>query len=84
MFQGTQQLAKRQGDDASPKRPTTRAFISADFTQSLSEDQRKRIAGRSALRRLPETDDVARLVGYLPGEGGSNVTVLTIDAGNAA
>jgi hypothetical protein len=30
------------------------------------------------------TGDVARLEEYLPGDGGSNVTVLTIDAGNAA
>ena len=50
------------------------------------DDQRKRIAGRSALRRLPETDDVARMVEYLLGEGGRNITgsVLTIDAGNTA
>jgi len=37
-------------------------FVDTELTQSLSEDQRKRIAGRSALRRLPETDDVARMV----------------------
>ena len=48
--------------------------------------QRKRIAGRSALRRLPEADDVARMVEYLLGDGGRNITgsVLTIDAGNTA
>jgi hypothetical protein len=78
MFQGTQQLAKRQGGDAKPKTAVmtrnsdhaTRAFTSADLAQSLSEDQRKRSAGRSALRRLPETGDVARMVGYLLGEDG--------------
>jgi 3-oxoacyl-[acyl-carrier protein] reductase len=61
-------------------------FVNTELTQSLSEDQRKRVAGRSALRRLPETDDVARLVEYLLGEGGRNITgsVLTIDAGNTA
>jgi 3-oxoacyl-[acyl-carrier protein] reductase len=38
------------------------------------------------LRRLPETDDVARMVEYLLGDGGRNITgsVLTIDAGNTA
>jgi 3-oxoacyl-[acyl-carrier protein] reductase len=38
------------------------------------------------LRRLPEPDDVARMVEYLLGDGGRNVTgtVLTIDAGNTA
>ena len=61
-------------------------FVDTDLTQSLSEDQRQRIAGRSALRRLPETEDVASMVEYLLGDGGRNVTgtVLTIDAGNTA
>jgi len=61
-------------------------FVDTELTQSLSEDQSQRIAGRSALRRLPETDDVARMVEYLQGDGGRNITgtVLTIDAGNAA
>ena len=61
-------------------------FVDTELTQSLSEDQRKRIAGRSALRRLPETDDIARMVEYLLGDGGRNITgsILTIDAGNTA
>jgi hypothetical protein len=54
------------------------------LTQSLSEDRRKCIAGRSALRRLLETGDVARMVEYLLGEGSRNDTgsVWNIDAGN--
>jgi 3-oxoacyl-[acyl-carrier protein] reductase len=38
------------------------------------------------LRRLPDVDDVARLVEYLLGDGGRNITgsVLTVDAGNTA
>ena len=61
-------------------------FIATELTQSLSDDGRKRIAGRSALRRLPEADDVASMVEYLLGEGGRNITgsVLTVDAGNTA
>ena len=61
-------------------------FIDTELTQSLSNDQRKRIASRSALRRLPESDDVARMVEYLLGDGGRNITgsVMTIDAGNTA
>jgi 3-oxoacyl-[acyl-carrier protein] reductase len=61
-------------------------FITTELTQNLGEDERKRIAGRSALRRLPEADDVASMVEYLLGEGGRNVTgsVLTVDAGNTA
>ena len=61
-------------------------FVDTELTKTLTDDQRKRIAGRSALRRLPEVDDVARMVEYLLGEGGRNITgsVLTIDAGNTA
>ena len=61
-------------------------FIDTDLTQSLTEEQRGKIAGRSALRRLAEVDDVARMVEYLFGDGGRNVTgtVFTIDAGNTA
>jgi len=60
--------------------------MDTELTQSLGEEQRQRIAGRSALRRLAAPDDVARMVEYLLGEGGRNVTgtVLTIDAGNTA
>jgi 3-oxoacyl-[acyl-carrier protein] reductase len=61
-------------------------FIDTELTKSLSEDQRERIAGRSALRRLASTTDVAAMVEYLLGEGGSNISgsVLTVDAGNTA
>jgi len=61
-------------------------FIDTELTGSLDDDGRRRIAGRSALRRLPEADDVASMVEYLLGEGGRNITgtVLTVDAGNTA
>lgn len=61
-------------------------FIDTELTHNLGAEQRQRIAGRSALRRLPETDDVAGMVEYLLGEGGRNITgtVLTVDAGNTA
>ena len=61
-------------------------FIDTELTGSLDDEGRRRIAGRSALRRLPEADDVASMVEYLLGEGGRNITgtVLTVDAGNTA
>jgi 3-oxoacyl-[acyl-carrier protein] reductase len=61
-------------------------FIATELTQNLTEEARQRIAGRSALRRLAEADDVARMVEYLLGEGGRNITgsVFTVDAGNTA
>jgi 3-oxoacyl-[acyl-carrier protein] reductase len=82
----TRSLAREVGKLGITVNAIAPGFVDTELTQSLSEDQRKRIAGRSALRRLPEADDVARMVEYLLGDGGRNVTgtVLTIDAGNTA
>lgn len=56
------------------------------MTAGLGDDKRAQVARRSALRRLPEIEDVARAVEFLMGEGGRNITgtVLTVDAGNTA
>ena len=82
----TRSLAREVGKLGITVNAIAPGFVDTELTQSLSEDQRKRIAGRSALRRLPETDDVARMVEYLLGDGGRNITgsILTIDAGNTA
>jgi 3-oxoacyl-[acyl-carrier protein] reductase len=82
----TRSLAREVGRSGITVNAIAPGFVDTELTQSLSEDQRQRIAGRSALRRLPEADDVARMVEYLLGDGGRNVTgsVLTIDAGNTA
>src|ERR1700726_1019786 len=82
----TRSLAREVGKLGITVNAIAPGFVDTELTQSLSEDQRHRIAGRSALRRLPEADDVARMVEYLLGEGGRNVsgTVFTIDAGNTA
>ena len=82
----TRSLAREVGKLGITVNAIAPGFVDTELTQTLSDDQRKRIAGRSALRRLPETDDVARMVEYLLGEGGRNITgsVLTIDAGNTA
>jgi 3-oxoacyl-[acyl-carrier protein] reductase len=82
----TRSLAREVGRTGITANAIAPGFVDTELTQSLSEDQRQRIAGRSALRRLPEADDVARMVEYLLGDGGRNVTgsVLTIDAGNTA
>jgi 3-oxoacyl-[acyl-carrier protein] reductase len=82
----TKSLAREVGKLGITVNAIAPGFVDTELTQSLSEAQRKRIAGRSALRRLPETEDVAGMVEYLLGEGGRNITgtVLTIDAGNTA
>jgi len=82
----TRSLAREVGKLGITVNAIAPGFVDTELTQELSKDQKKRIAGRSALRRLPEPDDVARMVEYLLGDGGRNITgsVLTIDAGNTA
>ena len=82
----TRSLAREVGKLGITVNAIAPGFIDTELTEGLSDDARKRIAGRSALRRLPEVDDVARMVEYLLGDGGRNITgsVMTVDAGNTA
>jgi 3-oxoacyl-[acyl-carrier protein] reductase len=82
----TRSLAREVGKLGITVNAIAPGFIDTELTQTLPEEARQRIAGRSALRRLPQTDDVARMVEYLLGDGGRNITgsVLTVDAGNTA
>ncbi len=82
----TRSLAREVGKVGITVNAVAPGFIATELTQSMDDAQRPRIAGRSALRRLPDADDVAAMVEYLLGEGGRNVTgtVLTVDAGNTA
>jgi 3-oxoacyl-[acyl-carrier protein] reductase len=82
----TRSLAREVGKLGITVNAIAPGFVDTELTENLAPEQRQRIAGRSALRRLPEADDVARMVEYLLGDGGRNVTgaVLTVDAGNTA
>jgi 3-oxoacyl-[acyl-carrier protein] reductase len=82
----TRSLAREVGKLGITVNAISPGFVDTDLTKSLDDDGRRRIAGRSALRRLPEADDVASMVEYLLGEGGRNITgtELTVDAGNTA
>ena len=82
----TRSLAREVGKLGITVNAIAPGFVDTELTRSLDDDDRRRIAGRSALRRLPEADDVASMVEYLLGEGGRNITgtVLTVDAGNTA
>src|SRR5437667_114625 len=57
-----------------------------EMTQGLDGVQREQIARRSALRRLPDIDDVAGAVEFLLGDNANSITgsVLTVDAGSTA
>ncbi len=61
-------------------------FMDTEMTEGLGEADRARIAGRSALKRLPGVEDVAATVEFLMGDGARNITgtVMTVDAGNTA
>ncbi|MGA8172123.1 MAG: SDR family oxidoreductase [Methylocystis sp.] len=61
-------------------------FVSTELTASLTDEDRGRIAARSALRRLAEPADVANAVSYLLADDARNITgtVLTVDAGATA
>ena len=61
-------------------------FVDTEMTRGLDEQQRKRIADRSAMRRLAEVEDIANMAAFLIGETGRNITgaVMTVDAGSTA
>ena len=82
----TRSLAREVGKLGITVNAIAPGFVDTELTQDLSADQRARILARSALRRLPESEDVAAMVEYLLGDSGRNITgsVLTIDAGNTA
>lgn len=82
----TRSLAREVGKLGITVNAIAPGFIATELTQGLTDEARARVVGRSALRRLPEASDVARMVEYLLGDGGRNITgsVLTIDAGNTA
>jgi 3-oxoacyl-[acyl-carrier protein] reductase len=61
-------------------------FVSTEMTQGLTEEDREKIANRSALKRMVDVVDVANAVDFLMGEASRNITgtVVTVDAGNTA
>ena len=61
-------------------------FLDTDMTQGMESEERQKVARRSALRRLPEVDDVASAVEFLLGDGAKSITgtVITVDAGSTA
>ncbi len=82
----TRSLAREVGGLGITVNAVAPGFVDTEMTAGLNEAHRATIARRSALKRLPEADDVAYAVSYLMGERARNVTgtVLTVDAGNTA
>lgn len=82
----TRSLAREVGRLGITVNAVAPGFMETEMTAGMDEAQRSQVARRSALRRLPEIEDVARSIEFLLGEGGRNITgtVLTVDAGNTA
>ena len=82
----TRSLAREVGRLGVNVNAVAPGFMDTEMTQGLEGEQRQKVARRSALRRLPEVDDVANAVEFLLGEGGKSITgtVLTVDAGSTA
>ena len=82
----TRSLAREVGRLGVNVNAVAPGFLDTEMTQGLAGEQRQKVARRSALRRLPDVDDVASAVEFLLGDGGRSITgtVLTVDAGSTA
>jgi 3-oxoacyl-[acyl-carrier protein] reductase len=82
----TRSLAREVGRLGVNVNAVAPGFMDTEMTKGLEGGQREKVARRSALRRLPEVEDVANAVEFLLGEGGKSITgtVLTVDAGSTA
>jgi 3-oxoacyl-[acyl-carrier protein] reductase len=82
----TRSLAREVGRLGINVNAVAPGFLATDMTDVLTDEQRRQVAKRSALRRFAEIEDVANAVEYLLGDKGRNIsgTVLTVDAGATA
>jgi 3-oxoacyl-[acyl-carrier protein] reductase len=82
----TRSLAREVGRLGINVNAVAPGFLDTEMTAGLQGDQREKVAGRSALRRLAEVEDVADMVAFLMGESGRNISgaTMTVDAGSTA
>jgi 3-oxoacyl-[acyl-carrier protein] reductase len=82
----TKSLAREVGRLGITVNAIAPGFMRTEMTEGLGAEGQDQVMRRSALRRLPEVEDVAAMTEFLLGEGGRNITgtVLTVDAGNTA
>ena len=82
----TRSLAREVGRVGINVNAIAPGFLDTEMTQELQGERREQVARRSALRRLPEIDDVADAVEFLMGPKAKSITgtVLTVDAGSTA
>lgn len=82
----TRSLAREVGALGITVNAVAPGFVDTEMTGELGDDARAKIARRSALRRMPEVEDIANAVEFLLSEKARNITgtTLTVDAGNTA
>ena len=82
----TRSLAREVGQLGITVNAIAPGFAETEMTSGMTEEDRGRIAQRSALRRLIDATDVAHAVEFLLSDGAKNITgtLLTVDAGNTA
>jgi 3-oxoacyl-[acyl-carrier protein] reductase len=82
----TRSLAREVGSRRVNVNSVAPGFLETEMTHELDEEQRQRIARRSALGRLPGIEDVANVVEFLLSDKSQSITgtVFTVDAGNTA
>jgi 3-oxoacyl-[acyl-carrier protein] reductase len=82
----TRSLAREVGRMGVNVNAVAPGFLDTEMTADMADDQRAKVARRSALQRLPVLEDVANAVVFLLGDGARSITgtVLTVDAGSTA
>jgi 3-oxoacyl-[acyl-carrier protein] reductase len=82
----TRSLAREVGRMGITVNAVAPGFMETEMTQSMTQAQRDKIAGRAALKRLVDVEDVANAVSFLMSDAARNITgtVMTVDAGNTA
>jgi 3-oxoacyl-[acyl-carrier protein] reductase len=82
----TRSLAREVGRMGVNVNAVAPGFIDTDMTEGMTDEQRAKVARRTALHRLPAVDDISNAVTFLLGDGARSITgtVLTVDAGSTA
>ena len=82
----TRALAREVGRRGVTVNAIAPGFVDTEMTHGMEGEARSRVARRSALKRLPDVEDVANGVAYLLSDAAKNITgtVLTVDAGATA
>ncbi|HUE66021.1 MAG TPA: SDR family NAD(P)-dependent oxidoreductase [Rhizomicrobium sp.] len=82
----TRALAREAGPLGITVNAVAPGFMETGMTEEMDEAGREKIAGRSALKRLADVEDVANAVSFLMSDAARNITgtVITVDAGNTA